>query len=355
MNMIPTAKELKLGVGNSGSLVVLIATIILFSSSLSAQGPPGGSTGPLTSRTLSQPMIGGRILDQLTKAQLANVMVYLENRGGAVMNSMPTDSRGKFRFLGLGADSYVIRFEVEGFKPFRRTYNIIPGSRGFSNEIIFLERLEGAPPPPSLANLVTDPNVPSKARKAYQKGMKELLDKKRPERALIQFEKALELYSEFQLAYVQLAAAHIELEQFEPARDALVKAVALDPDHAKAHVLLGGVYQALGDIDGMVGSLQETVRLNPGNVGAHALLATTFLSAGDPAAAETHARAAHDLNKDDPALHLLLFNVAASINDMETAEFELREFLELFPDHGAAPDIRQRLEQIEQLKASQGQ
>lgn len=271
------------------------------------------------------------------------------------MNSVPTDSRGKFRFLGLGTDSYVIRFEVEGFKPFRRTYNILPGSRGFSNEVIFLERLEGAPTPPALANIVTDPNVPSKARKAYQKGLKELLDKKRPERALIQFEKAIEIYPEFQLAYVQLAAAHIELEQLEPARDALVIAVELDPDHAKAHALLGGVYQALGDMDGMVGSLQETVRLNPGNVGAHALLATTFLAAGDLAAAETHARAAHDLNKDDPTVHLMLFNVALSANDMATAEFELREFLELFPDHGAAPQIRERLEQIEQMAAQPNQ
>ena len=298
-------------------------------------------------------MIGGKLLDQLTKSPLAHVTVYLEDRGGAVMNRDVTDSRGRFQFLGLSGQSYVVRVEIEGFKLFRRNYNILPGTRGISNEIIFLERLAGAPPPPALANLVTDPNVPSKARKAYQKGLKELVDKKRPERALIQFEKAIEIYPEFQLAYVQLAAAHIELEQYEPARDALVKAVELDPDHAKAHALLGGVYQALGDTEGMVGSLKETVRLNPGNVGAHALLATTFLSAGDPAAAEAHARAAHDLNKDDPALHLLLFNVAASINDMVTAEFELREFLELFPDHGAAPQIRERLAQIEELAAQE--
>ena len=334
-------------------VIPVILAILFLPAGLSAQGIRG-STGPMTDRNMRSPMLRGRVLDERTSFPLPNVQVRLENRAGVDLNQDFTDSSGRFQFLGLATMAYVIRIRVDGYEEFRATYRIFPGTRGFTNEMIFMRRLkpdaDKAGPSGDLVSL-EELSIPPPALEAYEQG-RVLVQEDRLEESLVVFQRAIELHPEFHSARVALATAYFRLNDFEAARDTLVEAAKLAPEHMEIHRLLALAAQQLGDSALLVETLTAMVRIAPDDFGAHAELARELAKAGRLDQAAEHARAAHDLNLEYPSIHLLLFNIALEADDLETAEDELREFLEKFPTHSAVPDVRQRLQQLERSRGS---
>ena len=302
-------------------------------------------------RSLSRPAIRGKVLDSLSKRPIPGIDVVLETGGGIRLTQTFTNTDGIFQFPDLKEQAYIVHISLEGFEEFKKDIQIFPGSMGAINEVFFLQRdtrLNPVDAPRGPTVSLAELGVPGKARKVYEKGMKELHLKNRPARSIEYFERAIEIHSEYQSARVQLGFALILEERFELALAALQMAVALNPEDGRALALLASAYEGVGDTERMLGALSETVRVDPDNFGAHTDLARLFLASGNLEAAEMHARAAHELNAGAAGPHLLLFNVVAARNDIVAAEAELREFLEKFPDHPAAQQARRQLEKVEQ-------
>ncbi|MFQ5926285.1 MAG: tetratricopeptide repeat protein, partial [Terriglobia bacterium] len=184
--------------------------------------------------------------------------------------------------------------------------------------------------------------IPGKARKAFAKGIRELYEKKRPDRSLRHFRKAIELYADYDEAYVQLSLAHFQQADYAQAQHVLETGLAVNPGNTRAYVVLGLVYKQQRQAQRAIQAWKRAVKLDENAWRAHFELGKTFLVAGNIEEAQKHAQRAHQLKPQAPSVHLLVYNLCLLQDDREAALAELDEFLALHPQNPWAPQLRQR-------------
>lgn len=317
---------------------------------------PRGRTGLVTDLGQRLPKILGRVMDEATKLPMEGVMVSLKNQTGIVLLQDFSDRSGIVRFSELAVQTYTVEINLEGYHRFSRTYRFLSQGESRTGEFFFLKRLPPGPrdereSQPSVS--IEELKIPEKARDEFSKGVEELHGNKEPEKSLHHFQKAVEIYPEYQQAHLQLGVARVQLNDFTAAREPLETAASLNAGDARAHSLLGVVYKQLGETEKMIAALQEAVRIEPKNFGAHAELGQAFFSARRWGEAEEHIQIAHELEKSDPRIHMLVYNLAAVKADLEAAENELKEMLELFPGLSDAPRLRTLLQEVEERRAAE--
>ena len=129
-------------------------------------------------------------------------------------------------------------------------------------------------------------------------------------RSLDFFNRAIEIDPEYAAAYAGLADAHVFLTEFGPvppldgmpkAKEAALKALALDPSSADAHLSLGLV---LGEFDWNFAEaekeLKRAIELNPNNSIAHQYYGGFLTQLGRHAEAESEFRKASELDPLSP-------------------------------------------------------
>ena len=100
----------------------------------------------------------------------------------------------------------------------------------------------------------------------------------RAEDAMTAYEQAVELNPNHGEAYGDLTWVYIELGKLPEAIVAGEKAVELAPDYAAAHNNLGIAYARQDRIEEAIGEYQEAIRLNPNDADAHKNLGNAYLS-----------------------------------------------------------------------------
>ena len=121
------------------------------------------------------------------------------------------------------------------------------------------------------------------------------------------------------------------------AREAALKALAIDPDMPEAHAALG-VVQLFFDWDRAAAevSLGRALRSNPGYVYAHRAMAALLLTARKPREAVEQSREAVRLDPVSLAEHYFLGLCYLSADDTDGAERTFRQALELEPNNGGS-------------------
>jgi serine/threonine protein kinase/Tfp pilus assembly protein PilF len=138
----------------------------------------------------------------------------------------------------------------------------------------YLTRLPGAATPEVNTSEKQEPPPSSEAYQSYERG-KFLWNKRTGDdlkKAILEFERAIELQPDFALAYVGLADCYSVLEFYvgTPASEALPKAeayakkaVELAPGLADAHATLGNIYYGLWQWDRAERELKRAIELKP--------------------------------------------------------------------------------------------
>lgn len=312
-----------------------------------ASGQQPASRTPLPGGGCS---IDGRVLysDNLTGAE--RVMVRLL-WNGTLFNQTITQSQGAFRFLSLPLGVFELEVTADGYHTVRESADLSFSCHAISLTL-YLERdpdqraPAGSPGPPVSARVL---QIPGKARGEFERGFNELTKKERPERSLDYFRRAIELYPNYDEAYVQLALAHLRMEQPADAQRVLETAVTVYPGNARAHTLLGILLGQQGKTDDAQRELEAAVAIDDADWRAHFELGRLFLKQRQGAPARAHARRAHDLNPKEPDVHLLLHDALLLQNDREAALAEAEEFIKLFPGDELTPRLR---DHIAHLRAS---
>jgi Tfp pilus assembly protein PilF/GTP-binding protein EngB required for normal cell division len=135
-------------------------------------------------------------------------------------------------------------------------------------------------------------------------------------------------------AWFELGELLARLDRFEPARDALRRALtrSLDPaERGRAHAALGHLYAAHGALGKAVRELGKAVRLLPSDSGLAAAYGRVLVRAGDPGAADWLTSAALAPGADPG----LLIDAAAATAAPEAAERLLRDALVRTPGNVA--------------------
>jgi len=144
-------------------------------------------------------------------------------------------------------------------------------------------------------------NVPGNAKKEFQKAV-EAMGKKEFERAEKGFQRALELYPQYAMAWNHLGVLY--MQQGKPAQgvEAFEKAVALNDRYPSALVNLGKVRMEQRKAAEAEQLLQKAVAADPRNAEAYAVLASVQYTRKEYAAAAETATRVHPLGDEQFAI-----------------------------------------------------
>lgn len=272
------------------------------------------------------------------------VLVRVETNTGAVIAQTRTDRAGRFEFQGIGCGYYVVAADVAGYQPVR-----IPIEQSyFSTEALVLSLVPNAGGAEAAETAVSlpPPEIPEKARKEFEKGLRALANSK-PDESVRHLVKAIEIYPNYDNAYVQLAWAHLQQGAPQEARRLLARALAINEKNARAHALLGSIYKSENQLPQAIEAFEQSLRLGENSWFAHLELGNALLRLERLEAAYHHIARAHELNSSAAATHIALYNALILRDDYQGALAELDEFLKLFPNHPSAARARQQRETLQ--------
>lgn len=113
--------------------------------------------------------------------------------------------------------------------------------------------------------------------------------------AIVEFQKAIEMDSQFAAAYTSLGAAYGEKGIIDQSISASKKAIELDPRNATAHYNLGNAFGKEGNYEEAFASFYKAVELDPGYAGPHYGLAVCYYATDHYELAAEHADKAEAL------------------------------------------------------------
>lgn len=192
--------------------------------------------------------------------------------------------------------------------------------------------------------------APKDAHKAYEKGL-EAVAKKKPEEAQKYFEKAVDLYPKYSVAWFELGRIHEQSDRVEDARKAYQQAVAAEPKFIQPQERLA--WMALGQAkwQELVDLTDQWLRLDALNSpDAYYLSSIGNLQTKHFDVAEKNAREAVRLDpgKRNMRTRYVLGLALAQNHDFTASAEAIRTYLNSTPDAKDKVVIRKQLEQIEE-------
>lgn len=332
-----------------GVLAVVLFSLINFADAQRTGPRPRPPTGSSVRTRLPARSfyLAGRVLYGGTMKRAERVQVRLFGSGGSLVGFTFTDNGGEFEFQRLPRAVYIVEVAHEGYDVVRARVDLYLGSRR-DTTILLKQQNQPTSKPAGKAVSVRELKIPAKARKAFAQGIRELHEKRRPERSLPHFRQAIELYADYDEAYVQMGLAHLQQQEFDEAQQVLETAIAVYPQNGRALMALGTVYNRQREAEQAVQVLQRAIKLNPHAWQAHYELAKAYLQLRKIEEGYQHAHRAHALHSELPSIHLLVYNLCIARRDYAAALAELDEFLELYPDNPLSPRVRKQRELMRQ-------
>ncbi|MGH9862441.1 MAG: tetratricopeptide repeat protein [Candidatus Acidiferrales bacterium] len=316
-----------------------VAGFVLIAS-LAAVAPAQEPSSPTPTEIGCQ--LYGRVYYANTYRPAVGALVRAQSRSVSMLQQF-TNTLGRYNFDRLPADIFTVEVSVEGFRTARVEHDLSMLCRVEASPLALEPESKESSLPAEAMVSATDLRVPPKAREALELGIEELYDRNRPGQSLSYFRQALDLYPDYDQAYVQLAVAHTRQAKFSDAQQALEKATALNNKNARAFFLLGFVHGKQGHSVEGLRALRESIRLDNTYWRAHFELGAALLQLGLTDDALRHAERAHRLKPDTPQVHLLLHDVLVRRQDYPAALAEVDEFLQLFPkDRLSARALKQQ-------------
>jgi tetratricopeptide (TPR) repeat protein len=211
--------------------------------------------------------------------------------------------------------------------------------------------------------------APPNARKAYEKGL-DAENKGKLVEARKYFEQAVTLYPKYASAWFQLGALFEKENQKDSARDAFVRATAIDMKFLPPYLSLASMAFEEGDWPAVLQYTRHILDLDPFNYGDTNSYVLDFDELSPAQAYFYNAVANYQLNRIDeaeksalkaeradllnnfPQLHVLLAEIFTRKKNYDSAILELRSYLELVPHAKDADLVRERLAKLQQLNRS---
>ena len=280
-----------------------------------------------------------------------------ESGGAGGFGSGSRSSMGAPGASGLGGVNprELIGCELRALLPGFQSSNVMIRVEGSFGEIrmdtITLQHLGGGS---GTTISLTTMQAPPSARKAYEKAQKDI-SKENLKDAEKELDKAVQEYPKFAAAWALLGMIHQSSRQLDTATKDYTQAIASDPQYAKP-------YFGLAVIAANQQNWKETVRLSE-QVNRLAPLAypeAYFFSGvgsfnlGKMDGAERNLRKFLSLDTEHrrPMAVLYLGDILAKKQDFAGAVEQAKAYLTMAPNAPNSPSIREKLKQLEELKAT---
>ncbi len=161
------------------------------------------------------------------------------------------------------------------------------------------------------------------------------------------YERAIELDPDFGEAYGDLTAAYFYLERIPEALEAGEKAIELAPDYATAHNNLGIVYKEQGEFDLAIAEYEKAIELDPSDPKPHNNLGNVYKQQGEFDMAIAEYEKALEVDPNYATAHLSLGLLYAQQDRPDEAIAEFETYLQLWPNASNREKVEEWLAELE--------
>jgi tetratricopeptide (TPR) repeat protein len=307
----------------------------------------GQSSAPGTG--ISSLYISGYVRDEESHQALKAVSVALKRGGGE--NASPgvvSGTSGEFQFNGVVSGDYRIEVSEKGYQP--ASVAVMLGGTPLANVIVTLHRVDESHGFEDLAVSTHQLSVPDKPRDAFVRGVK-LLTGTKPDydRALLQFQRAIEDFPTYYEAYAEMGIAYYHLGQAANAEQALRKSMSLSSNqYVDAVCLLSEMLDDQNRFAEAETVARQGIRLDESSWRSYLSLARALAGLKRAPEAEISATKASELNPEDAEIFLVLGNVHIQEHNYGGVIKDFDTFLRLEPSSPRSDLVRQSQQQARQ-------
>ena len=302
---------------------------------------------------------GGSIVGQVRIAPGSEprspVLVTLLGRG-AVVNTVYTDSEGRFGFNSLPGNLYHIVINDSDYQPFEQDVPVDPTTSSIHVISVFLIPHEAKKPDhvskvsggnPSLTDSAQYTNrIPKPARKQFEKGVKSDQEGKTDD-AVRYYQKALELAPDFYAARNNLGSDLLGKSDFPGAQQEFEQVIKVNPSDAAAYFNLANLYLLTKRYDQAYEWVRGGLSKQPDSAFGHFLQGSLDEQGARFREAEAAFRRALELDPLMAKAHLALVNLYMQEKRKPEAVTELKSFLKSFPEDPLARKASEVLRKLE--------
>jgi cytochrome c-type biogenesis protein CcmH/NrfG len=282
------------------------------------------------------------------------IMVRLESFSGSVAGEMTTDRSGKFAFIGLAAELYVISLRAPGFREVSQQVDLRTQLTDYVQLVLVAEQNSSAP---SNRSGVIDANVPHGALTEFEKGRDALLQTNNAPVGILHLENALRMYPRYFEALLLLGTAYMDQSDWDKAEHALARALEIYPKAANALFALGELYLKKNRDSDAERVLLQGLQFEDRSWQGHLSLGHVYWNMAAKLSDEAHYRPllekcyvqtkyALKLKPDLADAHLLKGNLYFKARRAEDALHEFQEYVRLDPNGRFAAQTRALIEKI---------
>jgi Tfp pilus assembly protein PilF len=236
---------------------------------------------------------------------------------------------------------------------------------GYKSDVVSLgNRQSGNPDVGTLvlhkAGASTSPNTtatsekaPRDAKKAFDIG-EEAMRNRKPDEAILNLQKAVAIYPQYALAWLDLGRLQAAKNDTGAARKSFEAAVRADPQFAPPFMQIMMLDARISDYKALAESSERFLKVDPvGYPAAYVYNSIANLNLQNVAAAEKSAREGQkvDIKHENPKLWWLLGGILANRGEFSAAVEEYRKYLEYAPSASDAASTRAMLAEVEKLAA----
>ena len=199
--------------------------------------------------------------------------------------------------------------------------------------------------------------APKDAKKAYEKGMDRVKNKK-PADAQKEFEKAVALYPKYAAAWFELGAIHQAQNRPAEARKAYEQSLAADSKYTKPYLNMALLSAAENNWQEVADTTERLVRLNPvdyPNAFFYNSVANYNLQKFEAAEKSAAEAVKLDTNHRLPKAQHLLGVLQAMRNNLSGAAENMKAYLKYAPQANDAENVKKQLAEIEKQLGQVGQ
>lgn len=313
------------------NLLILFITIVLGASAASAQ----------------RNTITGFVFDE-SRRPVSQIFVELQNEFYTTISRQRTVGSGMFNFNNLGGGQYYVKVQTAGTNYQEQVKEVvlsnIPGARIASEHVdIYLKTKKPRAESSSAPNgVVFAQEVPAEAKKLYEDGLADLVEKK--EEGLTKIKQSIEVFPDYFAALDRLGVEYLTRGYHEPAFVLLTKALAINPRSFSSTLGVGVAAFRLGQTAKALDHFLEAIKLDKGSFNAHLWAGIAYHQKGDLSAALKSLLEAEKLsNSNASEVHWQLARVYKDLKKFAEAANALEEFLRLRPEVQDAEAIKKAI------------
>jgi tetratricopeptide (TPR) repeat protein len=199
----------------------------------------------------------------------------------------------------------------------------------------------------------TSARAPEKAKKEYDKG-RELEKKEKWDPALASFQKAVEVYPEYAIAWFEMGRMQVKKENLEAARQSFRQALSADSKFVGPYHELAQLAVRDKQWQEVVDTTDALLKLNPVNFAGDWLLNAAgnfYLRHLDAAERSARRGLELDVQHQIPKLEYLLGVILVEKHDYAEALEHVRNYLRLAPHAADAETAQKQAEELERLSS----